>query len=1466
MPAISKIRFTNIIYEGGDKRYNDELFLFDGNNGAIVLENGGGKTVFIQTALQAIIPHVQVANRKMKNTLRLDDGPAHIAIEWILNERPRRYALTVVSLFLTKDNLDSYKFVYEYSPGDSNSIEQLPFVRGNRPADKGEMQDYYSQMASRHMNAHTFDTIDRYKTYIEENFHIISSEWESIVKINSGEGDVERFFDECKTTGQLIDRLLIPNIEDAMAGFESNKFADSFEARLDSFQQYKQFQDRLEEYRTIQQQVNELTAHFKRLDDRRLVFEANKSRAKAYFLLSEKQHGRFSNKLDEAISRLEHLEEAKRKLRHKELSLIIAKEQEFLHALEEELTLLNRTTLLAKEKSESAAKQLAQLKLAEQRHLSELASNRIERLQKELSNMDQNAEATDMMEQFEQIQQQLAAAFADRQEFLQNELKSLELQKRQYTNRLQDEEGKLEALHSTIEGTKLNEREESTRISYLQDEMDRIRKDLLISAADLSMENQLKQWTEKQVELDSKITETKNRNSFLKQEKKKTADELESNQRVIISNKTDITQLDAQFENLKKEEQLVISRLQTSSMLWANLTSIHDRQKSIDQSLLEEVERHTLQMERLLIDERIATRLFDDYHDQQQFFADSFLHEQIDRWRNQFSYLKTGIEFIMDSDQQITDGDSYPFWAMALITTAKEEPVLKVKLQGIRNELQFPVHVLTSDDAAKIIRGEQQLAYDWIIPAHWSTSTDNEQFEQWKEEIRHKAETASQTRQNYSKELDRWKWLQEAFLDFIRRYPVEHKQTLEQELNTLRQQEFELDRAQKETQRRLSFFEAEIETNQSHIGNWDNEMQGIARNIEKVQLYMVKEKQKKEHVESLLYYQEELSSLGLQRMKIVSFINELKGELNETEDAIRSTEALLAKEVLDHPLFAKVKNTRPVYSELSISVLAETYEEMDRKMAGLMSERNVIERELRDAGRQLDDAKNKIEALAYEYPGISVVEPFPSNGAEHIKALTLQLRELETDTKTAQERESDQEKAVNRQSGKVEARQSDVVDPISFQQPLTIEEKALKEAWSLWEESIKSAKREEKHANTEKARWFGIMQTLQIKAGEHQFLAPELEHVTLTDKEQTDFTYHGKEMVQDILQLLTKTGSLYIEETRRVEKERAVYTEFCRTTISDSRLQQTAVQGIESRRSYDDVLEYKRLLEQRLHMAEQYAEQHIHTHDKELELFLRHMSTHVSALRDELLLIPKKTSVKIEDSWRQIFHITVPEWQESEGKMLLRSHMSWILDQLEREMYQTENGLDEAKVRQSLEKWLNSRQLLQVVLQNKPIRISCHKVTNDSKISRAAYTWEESNNWSGGEKWSKNMSLFLGLLNYVAEKKQHIQPHMKRHRSVILDNPFGKASSGHVLTPVFFIAEQLGFQVITLTAHAEGKFLRDFFPIVYSCRLRQAVGTDRQVMTTKKTIQSAFLQDLEPTSLERLNETEQLDLFEFEEA
>ena len=64
------------------------------------------------------------------------------------------------------------------------------------------------------------------------------------------------------------------------------------------------------------------------------------------------------------------------------------------------------------------------------------------------------------------------------------------------------------------------------------------------------------------------------------------------------------------------------------------------------------------------------------------------------------------------------------------------------------------------------------------------------------------------------------------------------------------------------------------------------------------------------------------------------------------------------------------------------------------------------------------------------------------------------------------------------------------------------------------------------------------------------------------------------------------------------------------------------------------------------------------------------------------------------------------------------------------------------------------------------------------------------------------MTLFLGILNYLAEKRGHVPKGKRNHRVVICDNPFGKASSDHVLGPVFHIAKQLGFQMIALTAHA----------------------------------------------------------------
>ncbi|MGO1372468.1 MAG: hypothetical protein ACTHVE_11550, partial [Senegalia sp. (in: firmicutes)] len=74
------------------------------------------------------------------------------------------------------------------------------------------------------------------------------------------------------------------------------------------------------------------------------------------------------------------------------------------------------------------------------------------------------------------------------------------------------------------------------------------------------------------------------------------------------------------------------------------------------------------------------------------------------------------------------------------------------------------------------------------------------------------------------------------------------------------------------------------------------------------------------------------------------------------------------------------------------------------------------------------------------------------------------------------------------------------------------------------------------------------------------------------------------------------------------------------------------------------------------------------------------------------------------------------------------------------------------------------------------------------------------------------------------------------------------------------IAEQLGFQIIALTAHTEGKFLRDYFPIIYSCKLRDTIDKNHQIVTKEKEIRYAYFKDNDPKTIERIGEQEQLTL------
>ena len=303
MPAISKFGLRIWFMKTEPSATGMKFSVLTVTMELFLLENGGGKTVLVQALLQVVLPHAALAERKAKDTFSLENSPAHIAVEWIINEKPRRYALTVVTLFSSKEGLDSYKYVYEYESGDKNSLEGLPLVRQGsdgrlRPASKAEMYDYYLAMSRSSMNAHYFPSIREYQQYIEENFKIIISEWRSIARINSAEGEVEGFFEGCKTTAQLVDRLLIPIVEEAMAGSGSKDFVETFQKQREHFKKHRQLRERIEESQKVNSQIGHYVVPFASYHQAGQKMDNVRGQAKSLYRLALKEEQRVAQSME----------------------------------------------------------------------------------------------------------------------------------------------------------------------------------------------------------------------------------------------------------------------------------------------------------------------------------------------------------------------------------------------------------------------------------------------------------------------------------------------------------------------------------------------------------------------------------------------------------------------------------------------------------------------------------------------------------------------------------------------------------------------------------------------------------------------------------------------------------------------------------------------------------------------------------------------------------------------------------------------------------------------------------------------------------------------------------------------------------------------------------------------------------------------------------------------------------------
>lgn len=1480
MPSIAKIRLTNVVFEGGAKRFNDLTFQFDGHNGVILLENGGGKTVFIQAALQVVLPHVELADRKIKDTLSLEAGPCHLAIEWIMNENPRRYALTAVSLFLNaRGQLDSYRFVYEYSSQDKYQINTLPFVKETvdgkkRPASRGEIRDFYQAMQSGHMAAHTFDTIKAYHHYLEENFRIIPTHWSYIALINSAEGGVEKFFENCKTNGQLVDQLLIPVVEKTMAGKGTPEYVEIFQQQREHFKKHKQLRARIEESQEIEKKLLQYVDLFKEMHLVKTQLLEQKQLAKAVWNYWQQEKESFDRQVANLKEQLEAWEQAESEHRRKKASLRLAQLKQKEENARRQYEQIREEYSTLQEALQDKEKKLQNLKAAELRLRIQEAQESIKLYREQILFLEKDPETEELQEQLAENSSLLKGSFAKEEEMLQQNIAELDARVEETQIILAGIIEELAVLNQEQDALITAKIQAKTMIKALKDEMDNIANEILANPLHEKVEEEEVKWKSRTLAIERQKAEYLELLRQMEGEEEQVREQLNRLNEELIDLKNASALNDRELAELQATQEHLLKRLQELRKDWHYFPSLYQKQATILEYLEEKLEQSRKQREQLLQEERVSYRLQDNYGTQKHFAPEPMLEQLITRWSTQFNLLETGSRYlekvagILDSDEESLYLQ-YPLWALSLITSGTEMGKLVAKVEQQAGLLSYPVLLLTDEEARQIIQEGKAVTERYVFPANWQQNISQTGFSRWKEEIMELARKATEKREAKEKEMEYFRGILADTRNFFQKFPYEKYNLLQEEKLQLKDSLQKTENLLLDKQNRLGQLQKEHQQYNNRLKELEQESILLSSKLQRAQDYLQKEKRKDQETVRLMTVLEQLESkkqeidrkqqLKARRERV---LDELTSQLRQVNDELSQLQA--------DPFYIEVQEAIPKESHLTRKSLLEKRSYIIDALNQKQANRQIIEMNLKHENRIKQDKETELQRLRKEarYP-IDEGFVFPPYGVQEMETLSGDLQQLRREIEKLHPIYRQEEKSYHDCRQEYLIREQDFFKefpaPVTFTEPLEEIRFQLDKEQQALEEQRDYLNRREKQTMAQIREVETALQELKAKNERYDFLMPEIAEIAVPPALLPRLPYRRLKTVQELIDEFEKLTDDLQKELGKLEQYKMYFISFCEKNILDIRLREMVVSGLKTKEEYEEVMEWQRNLTNRITRIIAIAEEDIREHDKELQQFIHYLHTHVTTLAQELRMIPKNTRVKAGDTWKDVFSFDVPTWEEEDGKEELRKHVDWMLAQLGSSRFLNEQGLeDQALIRNSIEQWLQSKQLLQIVLKGKEIKIRCRKVTHDGSVSNSLFSWETSNVWSGGEKWSKNMALFLGIMNYAAEKRHHLgHKKQKRQRTVILDNPFGKASSDHVLFPVFYIAEQLGFQLIALTAHAEGKFIRDYFPIVYSCKLRPTTDDKSLMVDTDKTISYAYFRDHDPQALFRLEELEQLSILDW---
>lgn len=1435
MPRINRIRISNITYDR--KRILDQMFdTYDGENVLFNLANGSGKSVLVQLMLQAILPKVKIHNRNVESYLPTDRSAAYIMLEWKLDNTPQpTYFMTGIAMCLSGNEennarLKYFTFTNDYKEANEFDIANIPLVEKEEQNVKYFSYDNAMKLLrqAEDINVRYFpaDQSDEYKKILAQH-GIYVDEWKIISRINDQEGGVDELFKKSSTSDKLIDDWILRTITESMNS--SNDLQEMFIALMKSVMEQNeniknkelltQFQSSVKGYET---KINELLASLSKSKD-------------IETLLMELRHycGR---QIDDAEHKIQECNERNSEIQSDEYHI--------------KYESISEDYYVACDKYKNL---LVELEKKEQDFLFSQEKYNTSKLKKE------TYEAAVFFENIKNDEGELAI-WRQRQENLSDEEQDNKLQK--------------------IGGTLLSK---YTKL-YNDLEID-ISKNSEKSAANKELEseisNKITNITENEMEKRTSLGGLRVKCSDFKEEEKRVFSELGTYISRLLTGELDKTEVEAQklifFNNIKvKEDKFVDLKerrdainnrsAEVDEAITINTKQVNEAQKELDEYSKEKNVYH--EMKARLLDvlskyEIGAEREFDTSFNKQDVndrkneisFHQQKLAAKIEKQKELIAALDKGLVHASCDLADVLEAANIEFETGEQYLNKEKDSRRKALLD--KNPALPYCYLIPQKDMDKLrniklsepmMRAIPILAFEDINldlePINTYVNWNNgllacNYYEQcfdinMRQSFKDQLDSDLILMENEHKNREESIRIMNRDINIIEDYPYKsgYLESINAKVDGINQN--------------LDLLNADLKKLTQEKNDLNNQARIIPDKIQQCQLdlnkfvqiqadfqsYLEKDKQYVIDRNKLDEVERELSELAKNKADLIKQKDHVANVIEEIASILRTAKGNIAQYKIKIDEYKSIVNTAPgldTVDDLELStrdifVLEQQFNDLQRKRS---NDKEEIDRNIKRINKTIEDWRkrlNKFDHIPQErYESITLSDEI-SDRLDQDEELT--SKELDA--------------ARNEQASfvsKTEVAKSNIA----------AEEKRLKDIGQ--DEPLPKSEVKGNYAyRLKKLKEMSVstseIETVQIKRkSKYVNKQAAIARVVDTTEESVPLTHGDEEYEKLDIELLTnefkeinkknesqKTDiyEKYLSIKKEFEGKHSIFVGFM--TVMDTN---------ELPLEFEDYYFVFERLSESIKRLNDFIEV-INTELRSVEEDTKHLNQHAlehgKRIHQEMLLITKTASVKLEGrrTSQQMLDIDIPEQLDNYCEDRMKGHIDYCIEAIRKDCEAGDNI--EEIVRKKVRILLSDRKILNVVIDKESLKVKLYKADINVAASELRL-WENvivGN--SGGQMFISCFAMISALIDYTRNKAIEGSggDRLEVSKAFIIDNPFGKMSSNHLLEVLGKIADKFNCQMLCLSDLSQSS-ITSRFPVIYQLMLQKAKYSSQTYLQTVDT-------------------------------